>query len=187
MCECEQYLVRHHDLGSRVQHHPLGVECGEELVEDLVGNGKEGEVLDVGVVLHRVGHDVVYVVRPLPPPDRDATKHIASSDTSQVVPALWVGGVGVEDELCVCSSMVFRLLALCDSPSRATPSCVPSHGPGRPVAARSIPTRPHQPCATKSPVERGRGRGTAWRERVCGSVWEGGMGGVGGTWRKRVR
>mmetsp|Transcript_24184 Transcript_24184/g.61999 ORF Transcript_24184/g.61999 Transcript_24184/m.61999 type:complete len:352 (-) Transcript_24184:167-1222(-) len=88
-------LVRHKQLGGLVKHHRGGVVLGEERPEEGVRHCEHGQVLDVGVVVRAVGHDMVHVVRVLPPADADAVAKVASEEANGVVPLSHVGDAGV--------------------------------------------------------------------------------------------
>ena len=50
-----------------------------------MGDCEEGHVLNIRVVLGRVGHDVVDVVIPLPPAKREAAEEVRDYDTDHCV------------------------------------------------------------------------------------------------------
>mmetsp|Transcript_19226 Transcript_19226/g.57953 ORF Transcript_19226/g.57953 Transcript_19226/m.57953 type:complete len:296 (-) Transcript_19226:494-1381(-) len=80
----EEVLVGNEESLDRAEVEDLVVVRGQvRVVKDLGGDGKNGQVLDIGVVFNRIAHDVVRVVRALPPARRDAHERVANrgSDT----------------------------------------------------------------------------------------------------------
>lgn len=72
----EVVLVRNKELSRPVKDHFLLMVGREEALEDASRHGKEGQVLDIGVVDRVVGDNVVDVVRLFPPSNREATEEV---------------------------------------------------------------------------------------------------------------
>lgn len=91
------------EVGSEgVVGHDVFVEGGAEGGEAAVREGEKGQVFDVGVVLGRVGDDVVDVVVVFPPADGEAADEVCDEDANarvdlEVVCYPHVSGV-VDDE-----------------------------------------------------------------------------------------
>ena len=84
----EVLLVADDEAGKEVVVHDALIVGGTEGGEEAVGDGEEGHVLDVGVVLWGVGYDVVDIMVVLPPAERESTEEVGGDDTDR--------GVGVE-------------------------------------------------------------------------------------------
>jgi hypothetical protein len=69
-------LDRDHEVGGAVPGEGEVVERGEDGFHIRRGGGEERRVLDVGVVLGRVGDEVVHVVGRLPPADAEAAAKV---------------------------------------------------------------------------------------------------------------
>ncbi|RUP47415.1 hypothetical protein BC936DRAFT_145754 [Jimgerdemannia flammicorona] len=72
-------------LGWEVERHDALKVARVDAIEEAGGEGKEGQVLHVWVVLHIVGNDVVHVVTLLPPADAQATHEVAKESADQGV------------------------------------------------------------------------------------------------------
>ena len=81
-------LLRNGPPRHRVKGHDAVVVRGMQGVEKACGNGEEGDVLDIRVMFGRIGHDVMYIVVPLPPADGQAANEVGDENAKN--------GVGLE-------------------------------------------------------------------------------------------
>jgi len=64
------------------------VVSAKEAWEDVLGDRKGRQVLDVRVVVNRVADDEVYIMRPLPPANRDASTEVTNQNSQNIVDLL---------------------------------------------------------------------------------------------------
>lgn len=83
------------DFGHSVEFHDAVVVSRSQALEKAWGDGEERHVFDVRVVLGRVGDDVVHVVVPLPPADRQAADVVGYEDRNAAVDVENVGDADV--------------------------------------------------------------------------------------------
>mmetsp|Transcript_26042 Transcript_26042/g.46310 ORF Transcript_26042/g.46310 Transcript_26042/m.46310 type:complete len:290 (-) Transcript_26042:284-1153(-) len=98
-------LVRYKQLRGLVKYHRGRVILRKERPKKCVGDGKHRQVLNVGVVVSAVCHNMMYVVRVFPPADANAVANIAGKEADDVVPLAvvcdaCVAGI-VADESCL--------------------------------------------------------------------------------------
>lgn len=98
-------LVAHDELGKGIVLHDAVVVGRAERGEEAMGDGEEGHLFDVRIVLGRVGDDVVHVVAALPPAEAEAAEEIGDDDADDGVDGVVVcdahvsGVVRREDQL----------------------------------------------------------------------------------------
>lgn len=78
-------LVAYEEPRERVERELPIVETRRHGAEELGGEGEDGDVLHVGVVIEAVAREVVSVVGPLPPGDGDPGDAVAGEELSELV------------------------------------------------------------------------------------------------------
>lgn len=80
-----------HDLRERIESHVAVVVSAVKVVEEAMRDGKEGNVLDIWVVLRFIGDDMVDIVTPFPPAQTQSTHEIGNDDPNDRVHVEIVG------------------------------------------------------------------------------------------------
>lgn len=75
-------LVLDDGLRKGVVSHNLIVIGAPQRVEEAVGNREEGHMLDIWIVLGRVGHNVMYIVPALPPTLTEASEKVSKENSN---------------------------------------------------------------------------------------------------------
>lgn len=78
-------LVRKHKFCERVVSHDAVIVCRTQAFEEAVRDGKEGNVLNIWIMIRAVGDDVMNIVVALPPAATQAAKEIRDDDTDAAV------------------------------------------------------------------------------------------------------
>lgn len=76
----EEVLISYDDLGEGIVSHNSIIKCAFERLEEAMGDCEERHMLNIWIVLRRVGHDVVNVVVALPPPETEAAQEVCDDD-----------------------------------------------------------------------------------------------------------
>lgn len=76
----EEVLEFDHEFGEGVELHDSVVVGAEHVVEEAVGDGEKGHVLDVGVVFGGICDNVMDIVGSFPPTGRETTAEIGDED-----------------------------------------------------------------------------------------------------------